>query len=322
MAASVVALALPARADDLPTIDTVFPPTVRVGAPGYNSAIERIAVDVHAATTSWITIEVRSRPFSPRAIVPLDVPAGTRIVGMSVSTHGVRSWSAARRRQEAIEDYRREPEASLLAWEGSSADQDHVRIEVDGSARIELAVELPPLPSLAIDPDGHEVASIEATIEGHDRQPWRQQWRRRRARVELDLRGIPAHVAADPYAHVDEQTWLVAGAPNRDEPQIDHRFPRPPHWVGDGPAIRSMMKLNLGRFEHCYELYIQTHPQAEGDVAIQFFIPTSGEVTAVVAAGIAPEIDACVVDVVKAWPFGPVDTPTQVNYPLHFRVAD
>jgi hypothetical protein len=317
VAASVVALAMPARADDLPTIDTVFPPTVRVGAPGYNSAIDRIAVDVRAATISWITIEVRSRRFAPRAIVPVDVPAGTRIVGMSVSTHGVRSWSAARRRQEAIDDYRSEPEASLLAWEGTSADQDHVRIEVDGSARIELAVELPPIPSLAIDPDGHEVASIETTVLGRDRQ----QWRRRRERVELDLRGIPAHVAADPYAHVDAQTWLVAGAPNRNEPRIEHRFPRPPHGIGEAPAIRAMMRLNLGRFEHCYELYIQTHPTAEGDVAIQFFIPTSGEVTAAVAAGLAPEIDACVVDVVKAWPFGPVDTPTQVNYPLHFRVA-
>lgn len=100
-AATVVALATPARADDLPTIDSVHPPTIRVTAPDDNSTVERIAVDVHARAVSWVILEVTVSRFG-RGLVPIDLPAGSRIVGMAVTTPDERSWSAALPKRDAV----------------------------------------------------------------------------------------------------------------------------------------------------------------------------------------------------------------------------
>ena len=215
-ASSVVALATPARADDLPTIDSVHPPAVRVMFPGSGTSIERIAVEVHARAVSWVTVEVKVRRFV-RGVVPIDLPAGTRIVGMAVTTPDERSWSTALPKQEAVESFGREPDGALLTWQGTSPGQDHLSILVAERARIELAVELPPLMALGIDPDRQRIERIEGTVEGHERQQWLKQCEP----VALDLRGIEAHVATDPYPHVSENVALVASAPSRtDQPRI------------------------------------------------------------------------------------------------------
>jgi hypothetical protein len=320
-AASVIALFTGtfARADDgeLPTIDSVHPPSIRVSDPGCGARIERIAVDVRAANVSWITIEIAgpSRRCR-RTSLSLAVPAGTRIVGMAVSAGGARAWSAARSQSQALADARREGDASLLAWRGTSDDHHHVRIDVEVTARIELAVELPPLSKLAIDAEGQTVGRIEAMVEGRERR----EWRRHARAVELDLRGIEGYVKTDAYPHAGPDTWLIVGAPNRDERRFEHRFgARPPGFWSDKPQIKRMMRLNRERITYCYERVAQWRGEIEGEVQLQFLIGTDGVVQYATATSALPaEINTCLEGVVKAWQFAATDGVTQVNYPLRF----
>lgn len=317
-AASVLVMATPARADDgeLPTIDSVHPPTIRVGDTQRATRIERIAVDVRAANVSWITIEIAAVRRG-RVVLPISVPVGTRIVGMAVNTGEARAWSAARTQSQALANARRDGDASLLAWEGTSDDHQHLRIEAEGTARIEIAAELPPLKKLAIDADGGVVGRIEATIEGRGRREWRKQ----ASAVELDLRGIAGHVAQDAYPHAGPDTWLVVGAPNRDERRFEHRFgARPPGFTSNKVQIKRMIKLNRERITYCYERVAQWRGELEGEVQLQFLIGLDGVVQHVTATSALPaEINSCLEGVVKAWPFGEIDAVTQVNYPLQFR---
>ena len=319
-AASVVALATPAHADDLPTIDSVHPPAVRVGFPGSGTSIERIAVEVHARSVSWVTIEVKVRRFSTGE-VPIDLPAGSRIVGMAVTTPDERSWGAAQPKQEAIEAFNREPDGALLTWKGTSAGQDHLSIVVAESARIELAVELPPLTALGIDPDTQRIDRIEGTVEGHERQ----QWLKQRVPVALDLRGIEAHVAVDAYPHVNQNVAVVAGAPTRTDQPFEQRFSRPPSWGGDKLMIRRRMKLSVERFSYCYERVAQwrRRPELDGTVNMKFVISTAGKVeTAVATSPFPAAINTCLEEVVKEWEFPQLDTVIVVNYPLSFSTPD
>ena len=319
-AASVVALAMPARADDLPTIDSVHPPAVRVSFPRYSASIERIAVEVHARAVSWVTIEVKVPRFA-HGEIPIDLPAGTRIVGMAMITPDEQLWSAALPKQEAIEAFGREPDGALLTWQGTSVDQDHLSIIVAESARIELAIELPPLTTLAIDPDHQRIARIEGTVEGHERQ----QWLKQQTAVALDLRGIEAHVADDAYPHVTKNVALVVGAPTRIDRPFEERFSRPPSWGGDKRMIRRQMKLSIDRMTYCYERVAQwrKRPELDGTVTLQFAIGMSGKIESVVSVSAFPaEITSCLENVVKEWEFPPLDAVVQVNYPLTFSTVD
>jgi len=320
VAASVVALATPARADDLPTIDSMHPPAVRVGSPGAGAKIERIAVEVRAKAVSWVTIEVKLPRFS-FGVVPMDLPAGTRIVGMAVTTQDEKAWSQALAKDDAVRAYHRESDGALLTWESTSAGQDHISIVVGESARVELAVELPPLFALAIDPDHQTIARIEATVEGREHQ----QWLKHQTPVALDLRGIEAHVAEDPYPHANARIALVAGAPSRVASLVSERFSRPPGWGGDKMMIRRRMKLSRERITYCYERVAQwrKRPELEGTVNMQFVIERSGRVETAVANSTFPaEINTCLESVFKEWEFPELDTVVQVNYPITFSTWD
>ncbi len=319
MAASVLVLAQAARADDvLPTIESEFPPMLQVGSPsalGCAATVDRIAVEIHAEAVSWITIEVTARACG-QVVLPVDVPAGTRVVGMAVTTRGERAWSAARPRQAAVDAYRSVRGAALLGWESTSADQDHLRIELDDNARIELAVELPPLATLAIDPAHQRVARIEARVDGQAEQRWRRQARR----IDLDLRALPAHVAEDTYPHADAETWLVSGAPSREELNVSRRFASVPHGA-DRLAIRKMMRLNRERITYCYERVAQWQPALAGTVDLRFVIEPDGRVSTAQATSAFPDdINRCLEHVLTAWTFLPGDGKTLVNYPLQFSM--
>lgn len=318
-AASLLVVATPARADEkLPTIDTVFPPAVRVEVDAAcRMTVQRIALEVRPEV-SWITLEVATRyRFCDRGEMLLDLPAGTRVVGMSVATRGERSWSAARPRLVALDALRDEADASALAWTGTSAGQDHVRIVARPNARIEIAVELPPLAVLRIDPEGREVPRVEARVADGEAHEWRNQ----RAPIDLDVREVSARVDRDAYPHATADTWLVAGAPDRHEPRIEHRFPASPSRATDGAIVRSAMRANLPRFTHCYERIEQWGFGVDGQVSVKFFIATDGKVTRADVDGTLPRpVTDCIAEVVKAWPFPPMEMPLQVTYPLTFRL--
>ncbi len=293
---------------------------MRVSSPGSEASIERIAVDVHARAVSWVTIEVKVRLFA-RGEIPIALPAGSRIVGMAMTTPDERSWSAALPKQEALEAFAREPDGALLTWLGTSVEQDHVSIIVAESARIELAVELPPLTALAIDPDTQRIARIEGTVEGHERR----QWVKQKAAVVLDLRGIEAHVAQDRYPHAGANVALVAGAPTRTERVFDRRFSPTPSRGSDKLMIRRRMKLSIERITYCYERVAQwrKRPELDGTVNVRFVIATSGKIETVTASSAFPaEINMCIENVLKEWEFPVLDTAVQINYPLKFSTPD
>jgi hypothetical protein len=240
---------------------------------------------------------------------------------MAVTTPDERSWSAALPRDEALRAFGREPDGALLTWQGTSAQQDHVSIVVAESARIELAVELPPLTALGIDPDRQRIARIEGSVEGRDRQ----QWRKHRSLVALDLRGIEAHVAQDRYPHANAEVALVAGAPTRTGSPFEERSSRLPRWSGDKMMIKQRMKLSRERLTYCYERVAQwrKRPELDGQVMLQFVIGTSGKMETVVATSAFPaEINTCLENVLKDWEFPPMDGVVQVNYPLTFSTVD
>jgi hypothetical protein len=320
-AASAIAVATPARADDgeLPTIDSVHPAAIRIEAHDCRAQIERIALDVHGAAVSWLTIELATRQrFCDRARLELDVPAGTRIAGMAVSAGGARSWSAARPRREAIAAARRETDASLLEWLGSSADQDHLLLEVEANARIEIALELPALARLAIEPVAQRVERIEASVDGR-----RLAWQRQASAVEIDLRGIAGHVARDAYPHLDADIWLVAGAPDRDESEVSRRFATPPERWGGARLIRKLFKRNRERITYCYERVAQWRGGIEGTVMLHILFGSNGTVTSVTSDSALPRaITSCLESVVATLELGELDAQTLVNYPIKFQMYE
>lgn len=281
---------------ELPTIDDAFPPTIRVEPAHQDTCgvvIERLRLDTAAAPVSWLVVEVSSKGRCGATELAIDVPAGARVVGMGVSSRGDRSWSAARTVRAARMDYARETGAALLVWESTSADQDHLHVSTPLPARIELAIELPPL--------AHVI------LEARDR-------------TLIDLRNVPARMDRASYAHADATTALVAGAPNRDDPVFSSgRFPRAPSWWGGKASIRQTMKRDRARITHCYERIAQWRGEIEGTATMQFFIDSSGAVERVQTAStdLPVSITSCIEDVIRTWQFPGID-PVLVNYPLRF----
>jgi len=315
VAASVVALGLPARADQLPTIDSVHPAAIRVNLPGGRTVIDRIAVDVRANAVSWLTLEVRVQRFDT-AIVPVDVPAGSRIVGMSIATVDRQAWSSAIRQDAATRAFSSRPKGAVLTWDSTSAGQDHLEIRVAESARIELAIELPPLAALAIDPAGLRIPRIEAAVEGRSDDQWTGRFRP----VVLDLHDLPAHVEDDPYPHARAGVALVADGPDRSEP-VQFRSTLVPKPNSDKRLIEREMKLSRDRIAHCYEHVAQwrKRPELDGTVNLQFIVAPSGHVASAVAESTFPsEITRCIEEIARAWEFPPPDVTVKVNYPLTF----
>ena len=279
------------------TIDEAFPPTIRVEPSTMYSCrvkIDRAHLDTGAAPLSWFVAELSTDRPCRWTELSLELPAGTRVVGMSVEARGARSWSAARPVREARAAVDRGLGTGLLEWQGSSGDQDRFRALLPMPVRLELALELPPL--------GHVV--IEAT-----------------RRLDVDLRGVPARTTPAPYAYLDARTALVTGAPHRDEPApIHRRWPAAPSGGGDKASIRRGIRRNLGRITHCYERVAQWRGEIEGTASLQFLVSREGAVENVKTAetDLPPAITRCIEDVMRAWRFDGLEGTTLVNYPLRF----
>lgn len=279
------------------TIDDAFPPTIRVeqtAAYGCRATVARATLDTSGAPLSWLVVELSSKRDCRGAELSIDVPAGTRVVGLGVEADGERSWSAARPVREAHAAFERERGAALLAWESTSAGQDHLRVWLPVPARLELALELPAIDHVVIDAGG---------------------------RRDIDLRRVPARTTPASYAHADARTALVAGAPNREEPgRFTRRWSRTPSGGGDKASIRRGMKRNLARLTHCYERVAQWRGEIAGTITLQFLVERDGVVqrVATTQTDLPPSITSCLEAVVRDWQFEAVDGPVLVHYPLRF----
>ena len=282
------------------TIDEAFPPTIRFEQRmmwGCRVKIDRAKLDTAAAPLSWLTVELSSDRPCHWAELTVDLPAGTRVVGMEVASDGVRSWSAARPVREARAAAGRARRA-LLEWESTSADQDHLRLVIPMPARLDLALELPPLDHVVIDAG---------------------------KRSDVDLRGVSTRTTPAPYDYADARTALVTNAPNRDEPEpIARRWSSVPSGRSNKAGIRRVIKQNLARITYCYERIAQWRGEIEGNATLQFFIDKDGAVerVATAATDLPPSITSCLEAVIRELRFADVDGPMLVNYPLAFSTAD
>lgn len=89
----------------------------------------------------------------------------------------------------------------------------------------------------------------------------------------------------------------------------------------DRNLIRRYIKRNLAKLSYCYEKALLVTPDLAGTVATRFVIGPRGTVTSVEASGVAPEVSACVAEVLRAieFPKPRGGGQVEVTYPFDFR---
>jgi hypothetical protein len=119
----VLLVASQAAADPLPTIESQFPPAIRVGGPA-----KRVTI-AHGDVT-WVTVEVLNDRFQHERELTLDVPAGNHVAGLAVDDgEGIR-WAARRPRWAAASDFYHGQTPTLVEAEGSSDGVDHYTVRI------------------------------------------------------------------------------------------------------------------------------------------------------------------------------------------------
>lgn len=305
-----------AAADELPTIDDAFPPSLGFDARG-GAALGRVSIDLRSAPeVSWITLEVTARRAQP-VEVPIDLPVGARVVGMMLRRDGGSVWATAMAEDDARATARVAMQPALLAWESMTAGIDHLTLRVQAPATVELAVELPAVARLGIVAD-REVGRVDVSIDGASRGSWKAL----RARVAIDTAGLAIDRAPRPYPHVDRQTSLVAETSvNRgvvihlDHAQSTVRF------SADKTMIRRAIKQRMARLRHCYNHVAQYQP-LEGLATLRFRIAEDGRVRDIrVDSELPASITTCLAAEVATLELPAGDGEVEVNYPLQFRMA-
>ena len=89
----------------------------------------------------------------------------------------------------------------------------------------------------------------------------------------------------------------------------------------DKDIVRKVVKDNTTKLQYCYEKTLLASPGIEGKVLATFTIATDGSVEGVKAAGVHPDVEACVADAVKAFKFPPSAAKVEVSYPFTFKPA-
>jgi hypothetical protein len=202
-------------------------PRLRFGSANPHAAIERasVAIDGGRATiTLKLVTQVRDRG---EAEVGIDVPAGARVVGLVMHASGLRMVGRRLDVDDAEAKYRaerdRKADPAILDWGGSDGDRDRLRLRVFPiafyrAATIEIAIELPAIPRLVVDPDG-----ISTTITvGH--RTWEDE--------------LATHTIAVPPAHAPAADALVDATHALYAEDERPRPGRPPPWPAK-PVVAS-----------------------------------------------------------------------------------
>jgi TonB family protein len=88
--------------------------------------------------------------------------------------------------------------------------------------------------------------------------------------------------------------------------------------------IRRTVRRHINEVRFCYEQELNSHPDLEGRVAVQFFVNADGTVsTSAVAQSTGPvaEVGQCVSQSVRRWTFPSSEGPTSVTYPFVLQSA-
>jgi len=90
----------------------------------------------------------------------------------------------------------------------------------------------------------------------------------------------------------------------------------------DKDVVRRVVRDNLAKLQYCYEKTLLVNPGIEGRVLVTFTIAIEGSVSDVTAAGIHPEVEACVAEKVRTFKFPRPDAgKVEVSYPFTFKPA-
>ncbi len=298
----------------LPTIDDAFPPSLGFDARGAAS-LHRVSIDLRSAPeVSWITVEVSARR-AQEVEVPIDLPVGTRVVGMMINRDGGSVWATAMAEDDARAAARAAFQPALLAWASTTAGVDHLTLRVHGPATVELAIELPAVARLGIVAE-REVGRMSVSIDGAPRGSWKAL----RARVAIDTTGLVIDPAPRPYAQVDRHTSLVAETSAHRTVVIDHE----PHHIrfsADKAMIRRALKRRMARLRHCYNHVAQYQP-LEGTAVLRFRIAKDGSVRDIrVDSELPASITTCLAAEIATLELPAGDGEVEVNYPLQFTMA-
>ena len=296
---------------ELPTIESEFPPTLRVSSGSWGTKIERVAVAIRSAPEpTFVTVVVTGR--EREITLSLDVPADTKVVGLGTDGIDGRAWSRPLPHGPARDQHLNKG-GSLLEWTGTTAEQDHITISVSVPSTIEIALYLPPLQRLAIASD----AGLLAVDVGGQHFVNKQ----RRVVVELDDIAGTAGTLAMP--HATAQTALVA-AQSPPSDFAPHDFQMGPRAMRDidKSIIRRRMKWYQPQLRECFMREAQWigGPRSGGAV-VSFMIVADGTVewAHTSESDLPASITECLVEEVKRWEFPEADGNVQVNYPLDFR---
>jgi TonB family protein len=101
----------------------------------------------------------------------------------------------------------------------------------------------------------------------------------------------------------------------------------PPQGGVTKEVVRQVIRSQLSDVKKCYEAGLSQNPSISGRVLVTFTIEPSGRVSDSVVRESdmgAPEVEKCIADVVRTWPFPqPIGAPCVViHYPFIFRSSD
>jgi hypothetical protein len=302
-----------AAADALPTIDSEFPPTLRITSTAWNVKLERVGVAIRAAPeVTFVTISLTGR--EQAVTVDLEVPSGTKVVGLGFDGVEARAWGRALPRAQAAERHRG---GALLVADGHSFDHDHLTLHVTTPAIVELALHLPPIPRLAIET---AASALVVDVDG-------EKIANKKKRVVVELEDLPGTTGDLELPHVTQTIALVASpTPPADFlPPLDHRRMGHHHARDiDKAMIRRRMKWFQPRLRQCFMHEAQWNGLRRGGAVLSFMILPSGGVEWAVAneSDLPATVNACLVAEVERWEFPSADSNVQVNYPVTFGVYE
>jgi hypothetical protein len=89
----------------------------------------------------------------------------------------------------------------------------------------------------------------------------------------------------------------------------------------DKAAVRKVVRENFEALRYCYEATLLANPNIAGTVMAKFTIQIDGSVVDVSAAGVHPDVEACVATKVKGFRFPKPDgaSKVEVAYPFTFK---
>lgn len=298
---------------ELPTIDTEFPPTLRIEASAWGVRFDLVEVELHSAPApSFVKLAISGRERTLE--IALDVPTGTQIIGLGADGVSGSAWGRAMP-VNTVRD-REQISAASMRWESSSADQDHVRVVARVPTTIELAMFLPPIPRLAVTAPGPLAVSVENERVATNKH--------KRVVVELaDVAGTTGDIA---LAAIGEHVGLVA------DPASPSDFLEFPASNGhsfrmrdlDKSMIRRRMKWLRPQLRQCFMQTAQWSSLRGGGAVVSFMILASGEIdwATISESDLPATVTDCLVAQVKSLVFPATDGNVQVNYPIEFRAVE